>query len=333
MGVIGKLDTYQRRHRWLGLPIAVIYKFVDDQGTYLASLITYYGFLSLFPLLLIFTTVLGFMLHGHPALQHELISSALGQFPVIGDQLTDTAHPLHGSGTGLVIGILVALYGGLGFSVAIQNAFNQVWAVPMTRRPDLVVARLRGLALLGVLCIGVLVTTGLAGLTTWAGDYGPEWDLALRAGATVLAVIVNGVLLVLAFRVLTARHLTVRQVLPGAVVAALAWQVLQSLGTLLVGHELRGTSQVYGLFGLVLGLLAWIYLEALVVVFAAELNAVRSERLWPRALLALTPLVDNDELTHADRRSYRSYATAQRYKDFEEITVEFDPPTERDRRP
>lgn len=98
VGVIDRLDRFQRRHRWLGFPLAVIYKFVDDQGAYLASLITYYGFLSLFPLLLIATTVLGFVLHGNPALQQQLIGSALAQFPIIGDQLTNTAHPLQGSG-------------------------------------------------------------------------------------------------------------------------------------------------------------------------------------------------------------------------------------------
>ena len=162
MGVVSRFDAYQRRHRWLGVPIAVVYKFVDDQGGYLAALITYYGFLSLFPLLLIFSTVLGFLLPGNPALQQQLIDSALGQFPIIGDQLGSTAQPLRGSGWGLTIGILVALYGGLGVAVAIQNAFNQVWGVPVHRRPDPVRARLRSLLLLGLLGLGVLLTTALS---------------------------------------------------------------------------------------------------------------------------------------------------------------------------
>jgi hypothetical protein len=125
-----------------------VYKFADDQGGYLAALITYYGFLSLFPLLLIFSTVLGFALPGNETLQQQLVDSALAQFPIIGDQLTDNAQPLRGSGTGLAVGILVALYGALGVAVAIQNAFNQVWGVPMNRRPDPVRARLRSMLLL-----------------------------------------------------------------------------------------------------------------------------------------------------------------------------------------
>ena len=324
MGVVSRFDAYQRRRRWLGVPIAVVYKFVDDQGGYLAALITYYGFLSLFPLLLIFSTVLGFLLPGNPALQQQLIDSALGQFPIIGDQLGSTAQPLRGSGWGLTIGILVALYGGLGVAVAIQNAFNQVWGVPVHRRPDPVRARLRSLLLLGLLGLGVLLTTALSAVVAVGERFGP----GLRIGAVVLAVITNAALFVLAFRTLTTRKVAIREVLPGSVLAAVAWQVLQSLGAIYVDYQLRGTSQVYGLFGIVLGLLAWIYVEAVVIVLAAELNAVLARRLWPRALL--TMFAEDVDLTSADRRSYESYASAQQYREAESINVEFDTPDETD---
>jgi membrane protein len=329
VNVLGQLDHYQRRHRWLGLPLAVVYKFVDDQGGYLAALITYYGFLSLFPLLLIFSTVLGFLLPGNPALQQQLIDSALGQFPIIGDQLGSTAQPLRGSGWGLTIGILVALYGGLGVAVAIQNAFNQVWGVPVHRRPDPVRARLRSLLLLGLLGLGVLLTTALSAVVAVGERFGP----GLRIGAVVLAVITNAALFVLAFRALTTRKVAIREVLPGSVLAAVAWQILQSLGAIYVDYQLRGTSQVYGLFGIVLGLLGWIYVEAVVIVLAAELNAVLARRLWPRALL--TMFAEDVDLTSADRRSYESYASAQQYREAESINVEFDTPDETDdpRRP
>jgi membrane protein len=329
VGVVSRFDAYQRRHRWLGVPIAVVYKFVDDQGGYLAALITYYGFLSLFPLLLIFSTVLGFLLPGNPALQQQLIDSALGQFPIIGDQLGSTAQPLRGSGWGLTIGILVALYGGLGVAVAIQNAFNQVWGVPVHRRPDPVRARLRSLLLLGLLGLGALLTTALSAVVAVGERFGP----GLRIGAVVLAVITNAALFVLAFRALTTRKVAIREVLPGSVLAAVAWQILQSLGAIYVDYQLRGTSQVYGLFGIVLGLLGWIYVEAVVIVLAAELNAVLARRLWPRALL--TMFAEDVDLTSADRRSYESYASAQQYREAESINVEFDTPDETDdpRRP
>jgi membrane protein len=301
VNLVSRLDGYQRRHRWVAVPIAAVYKFVDDQGGYLAALITYYGFLSLFPLLLIFSTVLGFVLPANPVLQQQLLESALGQFPIIGDQLRSSAQPLRGSGSGLAIGILVALYGGLGVAVAIQNAFNQVWGVPVHRR----------------LGLGVLLTTALSALVA----VGERFGVGARVGAVVLAVGINTALFLLAFHALTARRVGFREVLPGAVLAAVAWQILQSVGAAYVGYELRGTGQVYGLFGIVLGLLAWIYVEAVVVVFAAELNAVIAKRLWPRALLA--PFVEDVDLTRADRRSYESYASTQQYRKAETIDVEF----------
>jgi membrane protein len=322
VGAIGRLDALQRRHRWLGVPIAVVYKFVDDQGLYLAALITYYGFLSLFPLLLVFSTVLGFLLPGNPGLREQLVDSALAQFPIIGDQLTSTAQPLQGSGFGLAIGVLVALYGGLGVAIAIQNALNQVWGVPVIKRPDPVRSRLRALRLIALFGLGVLLTTALSGLATGAGSYGAGLDTAVRVVALAVSMAANCMLVLLAFRTLTVRKVTFREALPGAILAALTWQVLLSLGAFFVRTGLMGSGQVYGLFGIVLGLMAWIYLEALIVVLAAELNVVLAERLWPRSLL--TPFVEDVDLTHADRRSYTSYASSQQYTESQSITVEFD---------
>ena len=322
MKLTRKIDGFQRRRRWLSFPSAVVFKFIDDRGGYLAALITHYGFLSLFPLLLIATTVLGWLLHGHPLLAQKVIGSALAQFPIIGDQLTNTAQPLRGSAPALVIGILVALYGGLGFTTALQSAFNQVWGVPIDTRPDPVFTRLRGLALLGVITVWVLLTTGLTALSSAAGTFLPHLGLALSIPATAASIAVNATVFVLTFRVLTARHLSNRDVLPGAAVAAVTLQVLQSMGAALISHELRGMTAAYGLFGVVLGLLAWIYLQSLVVVLAAELNVVRIDRLWPRAFLALTTHDDPSVLTGADRRSYRTYAQTQRFKKYEKIEVE-----------
>jgi YihY family inner membrane protein len=322
VGVWERLDRYQRRHRWLGLPVGVIYKFVDDQGAYLAALITHYAFLSLFPLLLILSTVAGFLLPGNSDLQQQLIGSALVQFPIIGDQLTSSAQPLRGSGVGLAIGIAVALYGGLGVAVAIQNAFNQVWEVSVHKRPDPLRSRLRSLRLLVLLGVGVLVTTALSVIGSDVMEFDAPLGIVVQVLAVGVSIAANAGLFVLAFRTLTARDLSVRDVFPGALMAAVVWQVLQWVGAWYVSYELRGSTQVYGLFGIVLGLLAWIYVQALVVVLAAELNVVLAQRLWPRALL--TPFVEDVDLTSADRRNYRSYATTQRYREAQRITVEFD---------
>jgi len=173
-----------------------------------------------------------------------------------------------------------------------------------------------------VLGIGVVITTVLSALGGAAQGYGADIGGGARIAAIAAAMLVNAALFVVAFRVMTARHIATRDVLVGALCAAVAWQVLQTAGTYYLQHKLRGATEVYGLFGLVLGLIAWIYLEAVTVVLAAEINVVRAKRLWPRALL--TPFTDRVELTDADERSYESYANSERHKGFEEVQVSFD---------
>jgi len=133
-------------------------------------------------------------------------------------------------------------------------------------------------------------------------------------------------LFTVAFKVLTGRPVTIRQIRAGAVAAAVTWQALQWAGTLLLGQKLKGATATYGLFALVLGLLAWIYLGAVTTVICAEFNAVRAGQLWPRSLLA--PFTDNAALTTADRRAYTSYAKTERHKSFENVDVSFGEPTQ-----
>jgi membrane protein len=321
VSVLRRVDAFQQRHRSVGLPLAVVYKFLDDQGGYLTALITYYGFLSLFPLLLLLVTVLGFALQDSAGLQQRVLDSALAQFPVIGDQIATNIHSFHGSVVGLVTGVLGSLYGGIGVVQATQNALNKMWGVPRNSRPNPVTARLRSLLLLAAGGAGILATTVLSALTTTAGAYGG----GVRVSGIVITVVLNVALFTIAFRVLTARPLTTAQVRLGALTAAAAWQILQWAGAFLLGHMLNGATATYGLFGIVLGLLAWIYLGALTVMVCAEINVVRVERMWPRSLL--TPFTDNVELTPGDRRAYTSYAETERHKGFENVDVEFDQPS------
>ncbi len=321
MTVVDRVDKFQQRHPRLGLPIAVVYKFFDDQGPYLAALITYYGFLSLFPLLLLMSTVLNFVLAGDPRLQQSVLDSALGQFPMVGTQLTDP-NGVSGSGVGLVIGVLGTLYGGLGVAQAGQNAMNTVWRVPRNARPNPIKSRLRSLVLLGVVGLSILGTTVLSALGASAESYGANVGGGLKPVLVLGSLAVNVAVFTLGFKLATARELTWRETVPGAFAAALAWQVLQFVGTSFVGSVVKHSSVANSLFALVLGLIAWIYLEAVVVVFAVEYNAVRALRLWPRALL--TPFTDNVELTAADVAAYTQQARSQRAKGFQNITVTFD---------
>jgi YihY family inner membrane protein len=322
--MVDRLDAYQRRHGWLGLPIAVGYKTFDDRGPYLAALITYYGFVSLFPLLLLFFSVVGFVLHGDQALQQRLAHSALRDFPIVGPQLQHNIGAFRGSGAALGIGIVGSLYGGLGIMQAAQAAFNRIYTVPRNEQPNPLSSRLRSLGLLGLLGGGVIVTTALSvGSADVSSLFGTRISLWLSLGGILVTYLLNVALFTGAFQLLTGRELRFRNVVHGGLIAAAAWQLLQTEGTRYLTHELSHANQVYGSFALVLGLVAWIYLGALVVIISAEINRVVNERLWPRALL--TPFTDAAELTDVDRRLYTAYAQSERYKGFEKIAVAFEP--------
>lgn len=317
--MVGWLDRLQQRSRAAGFVIAVIYKYVDDQGGYLAALITYYAFVSLFPLLLLLTTVAGVVLAGDPGLQHQIMDSAVRQLPVIGDQLTAPSQ-LSGGVPAVVIGVAGAVYGGLGVGQATQNAMDTVWAVPRHKRANPILSRLRTLALLGVLGTAVVATTAVSA----AGRISKGLGLPAHIGVVVVALVINTVVCVVAFRVSTARALTVAQVLPGAICAALLWQLLQWFGAGYVAHVITSTSATNSVFALVLGLLAFLYLVSVTLVVCAELDSVRANRLYPRALLS--PFTDDVALTPADQRAYTDQAKAQQAKGFENIDVTFDPP-------
>lgn len=320
MTLVGRLDAFQRRHPAAGFPLAVVYKYIDDQGGNLAALIAYYAFLSLFPLLLLLTTILGFVLAGHEQLQQQILDSAVGQLPVVGDQLGQPKQ-IGGGVVGLTIGILGSLYGGLGVGQAVQNAMNTAWAVPRNSRPDPLRARGRSLLLLltaGVAVLGTTVLSTLGGSN--AGSFGP----LLKVLVLVASIGVNAAVFLFAFRIATARDLSFGDVAPGALAAAIVWQLLQSFGVVYVSHVVNGSSATNGVFAVVLGLLAFLYLSATAAVLCAEINVVRVRRLHPRSLL--TPFTDDVQLTRGDRRTYAGLATAQRSKGFEDIDVAFDPP-------
>ncbi len=169
--MVGWLDRLQQRSPAVGFVIAVIYKYVDDQANYLAALITYYAFVSLFPLLLLLTTVLEFVLAGRPQWREEIVESAIQQFPVIGDQLSQPGA-LSGGTTAVLIGVIGALYGGLGVGQALQNAMDTVWAVPRNVRPDPIKSRVRSLLLLIVLGSALIATTLLTGLGRMSSSLG-----------------------------------------------------------------------------------------------------------------------------------------------------------------
>jgi membrane protein len=304
------LDRRQQRAPRIGFLAAVVKKFGEDQAGQLAALIAYYGFVSLFPLLLVLVTVLGFVLQGDPSEQHRILDGALGQFPIIRDQLK--LESLTGSGVGLAIGVVGSLLAGMGITGATQNAFNRIWNVPFKDRPNFLQARLRGLGMLAMLGTMSIVSTTAAGFVGTSSHAAP----AVIAGV-LLAFVLNLALFMTAFKLLTAVDVSWRELLPGVVVAAIFWQLLQHLGGFYVDHELKHTGPLYGIFALVLGLLAWLYLGAQLTIFAAEINVVHVRRLWPRSFFS-------DPLLEADMRALTSSAEVEERVHEENVEVSFE---------
>jgi len=311
--LLAAVDDFQQRHRWLAFPFAVVKKFGDDQAGRHAALLAYYGFFSLFPLLLVAVTVIGFILQGRSDLADRIVDSTAAQFPIVGTSIAKTVEGSHlrGSGVALVIGAAFAVWGGLGVADAAQAAMNGIWNVPRRRYPNFFLRRLRGLAWLVLLGGGLLAASVAAGFAHAAGG---AWSGI--AGAAASAV-VNTCLFLVGFRVLTVRNVSLRSLLPGAVLAALAWALLQWLGGWYVNRQLTHATNTYGTFALVIGLLSWLYLAATVTLYAAELNAVLARGLWPRSL-APPPLGPADEQVLEDLAKQEERRPEQR------VEVSFD---------
>lgn len=324
MNWVRSVDRYQRRHTWVGFPIAVIYKYFDDHGPYLAAILTYYSFIAIFPLLLISSSVLGFVLQGDPELRDRLLNSALSQIPIVGYQL-GRPEGLRGSTSAIVIGSAVALYGALGIGQASQHAANIAWSVPRNSRTNAVLQRLRSVVLLAFAGMSVLVLAITSLLLANPNAVGVDGD-HLRWISRTASVVATFAIFAGLYRLVGTRRVPPIAMLPGAVFAAVVWQVLQYAGSTFVAEVVTKatTSQMNQTFALVLGLFTFLFLVSSMVVFGHEINVVAYQRLYPRALL--TPFTDNVSLTDADRRAYTRYAKSQRHKGFQSIEIRFDGP-------
>lgn len=308
--ILRTIDGWQRRHTPTAFAFAVVKKFGEDRGSSLAALLTYYGFLALFPLLLVFVTALRIVLRNNTTLQHDLLNSALADFPIIGSQLRKNLHGLSSEGLGLAIGIAVLLWGSMGVAQAGQHAMAQVWNVPVRDRPGFVPRLVRSVLVLLVMGVGVV---GGAALTSLVAGH----SLLLEVAVFVVGLLINVAMYVAAFRALTPAVVATRDLLVGAAVGATAWTLLQAVGGYLVARQLRHTSELYGFFAIVLGLMAWLMIAAQISVYAAEINVVRARRLWPRSL-------QQPPLTPADRTALRDLATAEERRTEQHVTVDFD---------
>jgi uncharacterized BrkB/YihY/UPF0761 family membrane protein len=303
---VRRFDRFQQAHTGWAIPMAVIRKFGNDQAGNLAALMAYYAFFSIFPLLLVFTTILGLVLQGNTTLYDDVQNSVLGHFPGIDLQ----EHALTGSVPALIIGLLVATWGGLGVTNAAQNAFDRVWAVPFKDRPDFIHSRLRGLLLLvslGALFVASAVVTGVV-TTIFSGPLA-------KIGGYAISLALNFGLYVASFRFLTAATVPTRCLWLGAGVAAVFLEVLTLVGSIYIKH-VSHSNNTYGTFATVIGLLVWLHLLAQMTLYAAEINVVVVRKLWPRSLLGPPE-------APADQATLRALAKVEERHDVEEVNVHF----------
>ncbi len=289
--------------------MAVVKKFGDDQGGNLAALISYYAFFSLFPLLLVFVTILGFVLEGDPGAQKAIENSVLSQFPIIGGQIHTNA--LQGQVVALVVGIVTSLLGGMGVTQASQNAFDHVWAVPFKNRPNFWQSRLRGLLLLAALGALFVLATAVSGLVS-SGLGGT----ALKVVGILISLLLNFALFLAAYRLLTSASVGTSELWPGVFLAGVLWEILQLVGGYYIAHVFKHATSTYGTFGLVIALLVWLHLGAQVTIYSAELNVVVSRRLWPRSLMG-------GPSEPADKQTLTALAKVEERHEDEQIDVEF----------
>jgi membrane protein len=295
---LARLDYLQRRHPWMALPFAVFKRFGEHAGGRLATAISYWGFFSIFPLLLVFVTVLNIVLEDEPDTRQDLVDGALGQIPVLGNDLADTQSALGGSWTTIIVGLLVALWAGLAAANALQTGLEEISDTPMFDRPNGAVVRGRSVVVLVILAVSLSVST----LAISAVQF-EEFGLLTSAAGLVISLVVHTAMLLVTFKLFISGHNPLRELLPGALVAGAGIVALQAVGTFVVNRYIKGASDTYGTFAVVIALLSWFFLVSRVVLLGAELNAVLRNQVWPRSLVKTTEATDGDRrAVHLDAR-------------------------------
>ena len=309
------IDSVQQRSKPLAFVIGVVKKYGDDRGGQLGALVSFYAFLSFFPLTLVVVTTTAFLAHRNPALAERLRASSLSQFPVVGTELTSGERALHGSGLGLAVGIAGLLWGGLGATQTLQYAFHEVWHVPHKDRPPFVVRIGRSVGVFALLSSGVVASAVLGALGSLVSNSPAAGTLGLVGSFAI----VFGLFLSL-FWLMSPRNLRLFDLIPGVSFAAVGWVALQTLGLRLVSHQLRRSSQLYGTIGAALGLIFFFLLATQVVIYGLEVTVVRALHLWPRSLR-------QPPLTGPDKQMLVAMAMQEERRPELRISVEIDSST------
>lgn len=272
-----KFDKFQYAHRYIGFIVAVFKGYSKDQGGRNAALITYYMFMSLFPLLLWLSIIANWLNQYYPGVSSSLIHGATNYFPVFGQQLFKISHAAHRSLLGMIIPGLVAIYGARGTAITFQSIVNDIWGISKADRKGFPSSWLRGVAIVLIGGSGFIIT---AIFTSWA--FGHGHGLLLRVVAAIVSItLLSGVFLAV-LKLSLSTKTKLKELLSGAVLMSIALSTLQMIGGFVVTHDLKHYTDAYtALFATTLGLLAWIYAEAQIILYSIEVTAVVNKRSWP----------------------------------------------------
>lgn len=300
---VTRLDDYQRQHKILSIPIAVIKKYHDDEGGYQAALITYYGFLSLFPLLLVATSVIETVARRNEELRQHLFNAITNYFPTVtfSENFANNIHATTKTGFALFVGLVIAIYGARGIANVARHTIHIVWAVPRYQRVNGIVTTLRSLAIIVTAGAGLILAAALSGYATNSNYPFPIKLILGTCGFVALVAVFWGL-----FSFGSSAPKKGRANVPGALIVAVALLILQGFGTYLIASQLTRLTSMYVQYGVVLVLFFWIYLQAQVFLYAIEYNTVREHRLYPRSL-------DDTNSTEADKRAHALYAARDNY--------------------
>lgn len=283
-------------------------KFSEDNSTSMAAMIAFWAFFSIFPLFLVMVTVLGWVL---PASDKDNVLGHVAQmFPLLDPR---QVNGLKGAWWAFVLGAVTSLWSGLGVVRSVQTAFNSVWEIPRHERPGIAKQVLRSLEVLATIGLGLVLSTLISGFVTSSSN-DIHLGIAGRVGGWVIAIGLDVGLFVAAFRMLTDRDVSTRDVLPGAVFSGLIFFVLQELSAFIIARHLKSAQSTYGHFATVITILWWFYLQSIVTLLGAQLNVVLKERLYPRSLV-------NAPQTEADERVLQAYAQERTYQPEEKVSA------------
>ena len=278
----------------LGFPWAVNKRYIEDHGGWLGSLIAYYGFFSLYPLLVAFTTIATWLFDDRPQTLQRILTAVWSKVPFattdLAEEVTEQVEDLSGQGWIAVVSLLVSLWGAIGVVRVLQDGVNTMWGVPRYRRPPYLAKVGRGAVMLALLGVGVFASAVVAGVTLAV-----DLPVVATIGAAVANIALSALVTLAVYRLVLGRSVPHRDHMPGAVIMGVGVWGLTLIGGLYVQRVIARMTNVFGPFASTIGLLAYVSLLIQIFVLATEVNVVRSKQLWPRAL--------THELGEPDRRA------------------------------